>query len=121
LSEEEVGFSPGQPWVGLSTVSRPKGWSPKKEMRETVAVLGFCVWGANGRAYFKGFQVVGHIGCAKNAGAVGAERVDYGEAKMLEFFAYKHVSRGHCKRRRRETAIAEGKKPLPTRGSGGAS
>ena len=74
------------------------------------------------RAYFKGFQVVGHVGGAKNRGAVGAERVDYGEAKMLDdFVAYKHVCRGHCKRRRREAAIAEGKKPLPIRGSGGAS
>jgi len=27
----------------------------------------------------------------------------------------------NCKRRRREAAIAEGKKPLPTRGFGGAS
>src|SRR6218665_743279 len=32
----------------------------------------------------------------------------------------KHVSLGNCKRRRREAAIAEGKKPLPTRRSGRA-
>ena len=28
------------------------------------------------------------------------------------------MSPGNCKRRRREAAIAEGKKPVPTRGSG---
>ena len=33
-------------------------------------------------------------------------------------FACKHVSRRNFKRRRREGAIAEGKKPLPTMGSG---
>ena len=61
--------------------------------------------------------MVGHIGGEKNGGAVGVEGVDSGQ-EMLEFFAYKHMSRGNCKRRRREAAIAEGKKPLPTMGLG---
>jgi len=47
------------------------------------------------RAYFKRFQVVGHIGGEKNWGAVGAEEVDSGQADMSEFFseffAYKHA------------------------------
>jgi len=78
----------------------------------------------NIRAYFKGFQVVRHIGGEKNWGAVGAEEVDSGQADMSEFFseffAYKHASQGYCKHRRREVAIAESKKPLPTRGLGEA-
>jgi len=53
---------------------------------------------------------VGHIEGEKYEGAVGAKGVDFG-----------HVSLGNCKRRRREAAIAEGKKPLPTRRSGGVS
>jgi len=47
--------------------------------------------------------------------------VDSGEGNICEFFAYKYVRHKNCKRRRREAAIAEGKKPLTTRGSGGAS
>ena len=47
--------------------------------------------------------------------------MDSGQAEMLEFLAYKHVSQGNCKRGRRKAAIAEGKKLLPTRGSEGAS
>jgi len=44
--------------------------------------------------------------------------VGSGQGEILEFFTYEHVSRGNCMRRRREDAIADGKKPLPTRGSG---
>ena len=50
----------------------------------------------NYRAYFKGFQVVGHIGVEKNRGAVGAERLDSGEGNFFSFFAYKHVSLENC-------------------------
>jgi len=55
----------------------------------------------------------------RNRGAVGAKGVDSGHGEILEFFAYKHVGNcwGNCKRRRREAAIAKGKKLLPTRGS----
>ena len=73
------------------------------------------------RAYFKGFQVVGHIGGEKSRCAVGAGGVDSGQAEIIEFFAHKHGSQRNCKRRRREAAIAEGKKPLSTRVFGGAS
>ena len=48
--------------------------------------------------------------------------MDSGQADMSKFFselfAYKHASQRYCKHRRREVAIAEGKKPLPTRGLG---
>ena len=38
--------------------------------------------------------------------------------RKFKFFAHKYGSQRNCKRRRREAAIAEGKKPLPTRGLG---
>src|SRR6218665_3898874 len=43
------------------------------------------VVGGGGRAYFKGFQVVGHIGGETNRGAVGVEGADSGEGKNLIF------------------------------------
>ena len=61
---------------------------------------------------------MGHIGGEKNRDAVGAEGVDSGQTKNLECFAYKHGSQRNCKPRRREAAIAEGKKLLTTRGLG---
>src|SRR6218665_3854792 len=54
----------------------------------------------------------------KNQGVIGANWVDSGHVEILEFFAYRHVSGGNCKRPRREAAIAEGNNPLPTRGFG---
>jgi len=43
------------------------------------------VVGGGDRAYFKGFQVVGHIGGETNRGAVGVEGADSGEGKNLIF------------------------------------
>ena len=61
---------------------------------------------------------MGQIGGEKIEALQVYKRWTLGQAEMLEFFAYKHVSRGNCKRRRREAAISEGKKALPIRGSG---
>src|SRR6218665_3936887 len=55
---------------------------------------------AASRAYFKGFQVVEHF---------------------FSFFCIdKNANRENCKGRRHKAAIAVGKKPLTTKGSGGA-
>jgi len=41
--------------------------------------------------------------------------------QFLSFHIYRNANLGNCKRRRHEAAIAEGKRALTTRGSGGAS
>jgi len=43
--------------------------------------------------------------------------VDYGQ-EMLEFFEYKHMSRGNCKRRRRQAAIEKARSPYRLGGLG---
>ena len=64
---------------------------------------------------------MGHNGGEKWRHCIRAEVVDSGDGRSFEFFAYKHVSLGNCKRQKREAAIAEGRMLLTTRGSEGAS
>ena len=64
------------------------------------------------------FELVKYSGVAR-AWRLGAKRWNGG---LEAGIATRTCASGlNCKRQRREAAIAEGKKPLTTRGSGGAS